>query len=133
MYKLPDGQLDIYEVYSPLYAMLDPGNRWIRWASMIPWRELEREWSARLYARRGAPAKPMRYALGALLIQEKLRLSDRECIRQLTENPYWQYFIGLQEFSNKAPFHDSFLTDFRRRLPRELRQTLSRYTKEIMR
>jgi hypothetical protein len=33
-------------------------------------------------------------ALGALIIKEKLGISDRETVEQIRENPYLQYFIG---------------------------------------
>ena len=36
----------------------------------------------------GAPAKPFRTALGALIIKEKLGISDRETVEQIKENPY---------------------------------------------
>jgi hypothetical protein len=35
-------------------------------------------------------------ALGALIIKEKCGFSDRETVEQITENPYLQYFIGLE-------------------------------------
>jgi len=35
----------------------------------------------------GAPAKAARIALGALIIQEKLRLTDEETMYQIQENP----------------------------------------------
>lgn len=40
-------------------------------------------------------AKPLRMALGALIIQTRFQYSDRELVQQITENPYLQYFIGL--------------------------------------
>ena len=43
----------------------------------------------------GNVAKPLRTALGSLIIQKKLCFSDRELVEQITENPYLQYFIGL--------------------------------------
>ena len=50
----------------------------------------------------GAPAKPFRMALGALIIKEKLGISDRETVEQIKENPYLQYFIGREAYSNEA-------------------------------
>ena len=52
----------------------------------------------------GAPAKPFPMALGALIIKEKLGISDRETVEQIRENPYLQYFIGLSEYRNEPPF-----------------------------
>ena len=36
----------------------------------------------------GAPAKSFRMALGALIIKEKLLISDRETVEQIRKNPY---------------------------------------------
>ncbi len=64
----------------------------------------------------GAPAKPFRMALGALIIKEKLGTSDRETVEQIKENPYLQYFIGLSEYSNDSPFEASMMVYFRERI-----------------
>ncbi len=39
---------------------------------------------------------------------------------QIRENPYLQYFLGLTEYTNEAPFEASMLVHFRKRLSREL-------------
>lgn len=116
MYKLPDGQLDIYAVYSPLEQLLDTENRFVRWAREIPWEELERELSSKLYARRGAPAAPLRLTLGITLLQQRFNLSDAEVLRQVSENPYMQYFIGRNEYTHEPPCSEKLLRSFRGRL-----------------
>ncbi|GAA6617074.1 hypothetical protein NUACC26_028830 [Scytonema sp. NUACC26] len=68
----------------------------------------------------GAPAKSFRMALGALIIKEKLGISDRETVEQFKENPYLQYFIGMSSYSNEAPFDASMLVHFRERIRDEL-------------
>nr|ADO19025.1 transposase [Nostoc flagelliforme str. Sunitezuoqi] len=59
-------------------------------------------------------------ALGALIIKEKLGISDRETVEQIKENPYLQYFIGMTYYSNEAPFDPSMLVHFRERISAEL-------------
>lgn len=68
----------------------------------------------------GAPAKSFRLALGALIIKEKLGISDRETVEQIRENPYLQYFIGQSSYSNEVPFDPSLLVHFRQRITVEL-------------
>ncbi|WP_082655560.1 transposase [Paenibacillus sp. 32O-W] len=46
----------------------------------------------------------IRVALGALIIQERLGTDDRETLRQILENPYLQYFLGLTEYCTIARF-----------------------------
>jgi IS5 family transposase len=39
-------------------------------------------------------------ALGALIIKEKCGFSDRETVEQIMENPYFQFFIGLERYQD---------------------------------
>ena len=63
----------------------------------------------------GSPAKSSRLALGALILKERLGVTDRELVEQIAENPYLQYFLGLTAYQHEAPFHHSLLTTFRKR------------------
>lgn len=38
-----------------------------------------------------------------IFIQTKYQYSDRELVEQLTENPYYQYFIGLPGYQEEPP------------------------------
>jgi hypothetical protein len=104
----------------PLEAELAPDNRWIIMAKLIPWSEFEEEYAQNFSEEMGAPAKPFRMALGALIIKERARISDRETVEQIQENPYLQYFIGLTAYSNEAPFEASMLVHFRERIGQDL-------------
>ncbi len=33
--------------------------------------------------------------------KEKLQISDREVVSQIEENPYWQYFLGYEHFTEE--------------------------------
>lgn len=78
-------------------------------AELIPWAKFEEEYAEQFLEKMGAPAKPFRMALGALIIKEKLRISDRETVEQIKENPYLQYFIGMSNYSNDSPFEASII------------------------
>ncbi len=104
----------------PVAVQLSPDNRWVIMAELIPWLEFEAEYAEQFSETMGAPAKPFRMALGALIIKEKLGTSDRETVEQIKENPYLQYFIGLSEYSNKEPFEPSMMVYFRERIGRDL-------------
>ena len=85
-------------------------------ADLIPWQEFEEEYASIFSSEMGAPAKSFRMALGALIIKEKLGITDRETVEQIKENPYLQYFIGMSSYSNEAPFDASMLVHFRERI-----------------
>lgn len=56
------------------------------------------------------------------MIKERLGVSEEETVEQVRENPYLQYFLGLSEYSDRAPFDASMsmMTHFRQRLSLEL-------------
>ena len=89
-------------------------------ADLIPWDELEAQYAEQFHASLGAPAKSLRLALGALLAKERLHCSDIELVEHFEENPYLQYFLGLETFHKDCPFDDSSLTNFRKYLGEEV-------------
>jgi len=117
MYQKTEEQIHFENFHLPFSGQLDPKNRWVVLAQLIPWDILEAKYAARFCSRRmGAPAKPVRMALGALIIKERCGYSDAETVEQIRENPYLQYFIGLPEFQIKTPFDPSLMVQFRKRL-----------------
>ena len=114
--KIPQ-QREFEDFYLPFGGRLRSDNRWVRLSKLIPWEEIEKGY-AKHFAESGmgAPAKAARVALGALIIQEKLGLTDEEVVEQIRENPYLQYFIGYGEYSDEEPFEASMMVHFRKRL-----------------
>ncbi|HWR01606.1 MAG TPA: IS5 family transposase [Chlorobaculum sp.] len=116
MYQTKFQQLTFKNFHLPFGGKLDPENRWVKLADAIPWHVAEKLYAKNFPSKRGAPALTVRMALGSLIIKEKLGLSDMETVAQVKENPYLQYFIGLEEYRYEAPFDASMLTHFRKRL-----------------
>lgn len=104
----------------PFDGKLSEENRWVIMSRLIPWSYFEEEYASIFSEEMGAPAKTFRMALGALIIKEKLGISDRETVEQIKENPYLQYFIGISSYSNETPFDSSMLVHFRQRIGIEL-------------
>ncbi|WP_017659491.1 IS5 family transposase [Baaleninema simplex] len=113
----PDTPEEAFELSSE--EKLCGENRWVILAKLIPWTEFEEEYAQIFSEEMGAPAKPFRMALGALIIKEKLGISDRETVEQIRENPYLQYFIGQKSYSSEAPFDPSMMVHFRQRIGEE--------------
>jgi IS5 family transposase len=90
--------LSLFEFKHPFDTALDPDNRWVRLAALVPWDEIEGEYSNH-FGVSGNDAYPVRMALGALIIKERLKLTDEETVAQIRENPYLQYFVGIQKYS----------------------------------
>jgi IS5 family transposase len=110
-------QLYFEDFFLPYGGKLSGENRWIMLADLIPWNELENDYAAQFCKGFGAPAKPFRMALGALIIKARLRLTDEELVEQIKENLYLQFFMGREAFQYSAPFHPSMMVYFRMRLP----------------
>ena len=118
VYKSAPGQMKLTFKDIPFEFIPDPNNRWVRLASLIPWEELEVLSGYRNhFGSTGNPALPFRVALGALLVQARLNLTDEETVEQIKENPYIQYFLGFEGYnSGKKPFDPSMMVHFRKRL-----------------
>jgi hypothetical protein len=120
MYKQRDRQINFDDFDQPLGLELDPENRWVKKAKLIPWDEIEKRYSSLFPSRDGNVAKPARLALGSVLIQQEYNFSDEETTAMIRENPYLQYFCGLRGYDSKAPFDPSSLTRFRKRFTPEM-------------
>jgi IS5 family transposase len=106
---------------------MNPDNRWIKMANHIPWDEFEIKYAELFPSDTGNVAKPLRMALGSLIIQTKFQYSDRELVEQITENPYLQYFIELPGYQEDAPFDASTLVLFRKRISAEMLMEVNEY------
>lgn len=115
MYK-DNSQLRIEDFVFP-YGELDPENDWVRLAALVPWDVAEERYAVR-FVNNGHPAHPARMALGALLVQRRLKCSDQWLVKHIGENPYLQYFIGMKEYG-PCPFGASTLVAFRKRFSEE--------------
>lgn len=115
MYRKPDPQITIDDFILPFSGKLSVENRWVKLGKIIPWDEIEKEYAFMFPSDRGNVAKPVRMALGSLIIQARCGYTDRETVQQITENPYLQYFIGLKEYQLTQPFTPVAMVKFRKR------------------
>lgn len=122
MYRKDDvNQLKFENFYLPFGGKLRSDNRWVILSGQIPWQRVEQEYGQLFCDDNGSPAISARIALGALIIKERLGLSDRETVEQIKENPYLQYFLGYPEYDDKEePFHNSMMTHFRKRFSQDI-------------
>lgn len=120
MYKQEDiAQISFFDFNQSCGMQLDENNEWIVLANRINWKSLEEPYAALFPSKRGRPAKPVRMALGACIIQKRKNLSDRELVKAIAENPYLQYFIGMSKFEKVCPFGATALVEIRKRLTAE--------------
>ena len=126
MYKFDKNhQFGLADFNQPMGLKMNPENRWVKKAETIPWETIEEKYAALFPGKKGMPAKPLRTALGSLLIQKQLQFSDRELVEEIRENPYFQYFIGLPGYQDAIPFVPSLLVEFRKRLTAEVLEEIN--------
>ena len=112
----PAAQPEFPDFYLPFGGKLDPGNRWVALTSFVPWDLVEKLYGrAFTHTGMGPPPLPGRVAFGALIIKERLGVTDEETVAQVRENPYLQYFLGYHEMLEEAPFDPSMMVHFRKR------------------
>lgn len=121
MYKFGDGQLSLTDFKQPIGMKMNPENRWVKKAELIPWAEIEERYAKLFTNRKGNVAKPLRLALGACIIQTEYGFSDEETALQIQETAYLQYFCGYAGYDDsKLPFDPSLMVYFRKRLTPEI-------------
>jgi transposase, IS5 family len=121
MYRIKNKeQLEFENFHLPFGGKLVSENRWVKLSNIIPWDELEDQYADLFSKDQGAPAKPFRMALGALIIKERFSITDEETVEHIRENHFLQYFIGHSEYSYEAPFDPSMMVHFRKRLTKDI-------------
>jgi IS5 family transposase len=122
MYRMKEQQTDMFEDATLFGGVrLDPRNKWVRMAKLVPWETFEERYAASFANPRvGNPAKPARMAVASLIIQKRYGFSDRDTGEEIRENPYLQYFLGFPAYSYALPFDPSMMTWFRERVTPEM-------------
>src|SRR5699024_3412305 len=114
------------DFFLPFGGQLNPDNRWVVMASLVPWEEIEADYIKRLGdPNPGKKAYPARLALRSLMIREKLGMSDEETLLASTENPYVPYFIGRHVCQERAPLDPSWTTHSLKRCEANFINTLN--------
>ncbi len=98
-----------------LRDMLNPKEPLYQLADSINWDYFEREFSE-YYIDFGRPAKPIRLMVSLLILKQMYSISDDEVVESWTQNPYYQYFSGMDVFQWQLPCVSSDLTHFRKRI-----------------
>ncbi len=112
----PASQLTIEEFKHPFERQLDPTNRWVRMAQLVPWDKMASLFRKQMSSKRGRGSVDLRHVLGALLVKHIEGLSDEDTIQYIQENIYAQFFIGLKRFTTTPVFVPSLFVEIRKRL-----------------
>ncbi|MGI6725374.1 MAG: hypothetical protein ACOX62_04120 [Christensenellales bacterium] len=84
MYRPQSKQVSVFENESFFqFQGLNPDNDWVRLAKLIPWAEMERRYAQTFDSKPGNADKPVRMALGALIIKERYGFSDEDAVQEI--------------------------------------------------
>ena len=103
-------------LFSSLSDMLNQSHPLYKLAYKIDWAKFDTAFAPLYCQNNGRPAKPIRLMCGLLILKHLRNLSDESIVEQWSENAYYQYFCGMQEFVPGAPCASSELVHFRNRI-----------------
>jgi hypothetical protein len=112
-------QLKFKEFGSLNQINLNEENRWIKLAKHFPWDKCIAIFTQK-FPENGRKMVNPRIIIGSLIIKHKLNLGDKETVLIIEENPYMQYFLGLDEFAPKPLFSSSLFTEWRKMLGNDI-------------
>jgi IS5 family transposase len=97
---------DLLDSTHPLYVL----------AGSINWQRFEDKFGVHFAESSGRPALPTRLVVGLEYLKYTFNESDESVVSKFVENPYWQFFCGLEHFTHKFPCHPTSLVKWRSRV-----------------
>lgn len=110
--------ISLPSMYSTLGDMLNNRHPLYQLADKINWKLFEESFSE-YYSKKGRPCKPIRLMCGLLILKHLRNISDESVVEQWSENAYYQYFCGMDQFCVMPPCTPSELVHFRHRIKEE--------------
>lgn len=103
-------------LFTDLADMLNQQHPLYKLANKIDWQKFEESFSPLYCHHNGRPGKPIRLMCGLLILKHLRNISDESVVEQWSENAYYQYFCGMQEFTPAYPCNATELVHFRKRI-----------------
>ena len=99
-----------------LKDILDKKHALYQLADRLNWDSLIEGFGAYYSDGPGRPEVPIRIIVGLHYLKYLENESDESVVEKFCENPYWQYFCGLETFQHKLPCHPTTLVKWRKRV-----------------
>ena len=103
-------------LFSSLDDLLNQKHPLYKLSQKIDWKRFEGAFAPLYCPDNGRPGKPIRLMCGLLILKHLRNISDESVVEQWSENAYFQYFCGMQEFTPSFPCNASELVHFRKRI-----------------
>lgn len=118
-------QLSIFDFHTDFESKLSAENRWVKMAELLDWDKLAAVYAKNFSTTMGAGRVDARIVIGALIIKHIEKRDDRGTIEAIQENPYMQYFLGLDHFTHEPVFDPSLFVYIRKRLGNDAFDTMN--------
>jgi IS5 family transposase len=112
--KIAHKQRDLFRV--ELVQIIDPRHKLSRLSQVVDWDQLEEHFGSTYCPDNGRPAVSTRLMVALHYLKYTFNLSDEDVVEGWVENPYWQYFSGMQWFEHQMPIHPSSMCRWRKRI-----------------
>ena len=106
-------------LFNALADQLDQKHPLYLLANKISWSLFEDSFKKHYSEKMGKPAKPIRLMVSLLILKYVRNLSDENLVEHWSENLYFQYFSGEQNFQPNIPCVPTELVAFRQRIGEE--------------
>lgn len=106
-------------LFNALADQLDQKHPLYLLANKINWLLFEDSFKKHYSEKMGKPAKPIRLMVSLLILKYVPNLSDENLVEHWSENLYFQYFSGEQNFKPNIPCVPTELVAFRQRIGEE--------------
>lgn len=113
-----------------LENMINMEHELVLLSKKINWKVFEKKFGEVYIQDVGRPGLPTRLMVGLHYLKGLCDLSDEAVSEGFLENPYWQYFCGMEFFEHKLPLNPSSMTRWRKRVGSRGFETLLKETIE---
>jgi len=110
------GQMNLFQ--PTLKEQINPQQELYLLSETIDWSGLESGLS-QYYINFSRPAKPIHLVVSLLILKQLYNLSDESVVARWVENPYYQYFSGMEYFQWEFPCNPSDLVHLRNRIGKD--------------
>jgi len=108
------GQMELFG--ARLEHLLNSSHPLFELGERIEWQRFETKFGVHFADHAGRPPLPTRLMVGLEYLKYMMNESDEAVVAKFVENPYWQYFCGLEHFTHRLPCHPTSLVKWRNRV-----------------
>ncbi len=112
----PQNQMSIFDFKLSFESKMDTENRSVGLSKVISWDDFAAIYGKSFSETCGSKSVVAKVVIGALIIKHLEKKGDQETLQVIQENPYMQFFLGLDHFTFEPVFVPSLFVHIRKRL-----------------